>query len=91
MEITEKTMGDTFLGYWSPTGGIEVEKALTPSERAFVVAHEYYHSTDPTKKWWVRELKATLCPLWGFVLLSLRTLFSGRWLRYLSQRGQRNG
>jgi len=83
-----------FVGYWNPNEcEISVATHLTTAERAFVVAHEYYHSQDYTSSsrrfWWWRELKASAMPLWGFVRLSFRTITDlDRIKRYVGRKGK---
>ena len=87
MEIIEKKVEWPFVGYYQ-NGVIEVGADLTAPERAFVVAHEYCHSTEDKPLWWVwREARATIYPLLGFVMLCFR--FLPRLPSYAIARGQR--
>ena len=86
IEHTKKFVGP-FVGYYS-NDRIRILDSLTAPERAFVVAHEYYHSQDTSKYWMLRELKATVLPLVGCVMLLFRVLFDFKRLaKYISQKG----
>lgn len=87
MEIIEKKLSWPFVGYYRG-GKIEVEASLSAPERAFVVAHEYCHSTEKKSLWWVwREARATIYPLLGFVMLCIRAI--PRLPAYVIAKGQR--
>lgn len=82
-----------FIGYYNENG-ISVLNKLTAPERAFVVAHEYYHSQDTSewsrRFWWWGELKATVLPLIGFVMVVFRKVFNLKGLlKYIGQKGSR--
>jgi len=95
IEHVDKFTGP-FYGYCSKgvkEDKIKVLASLTAPERAFVVAHEYYHSQDSSASsmdhWWLRELKATLLPLCGFVMLTCRTIYNWRRLAaYINRKGR---
>lgn len=79
-----------FIGYWDGDK-IQVSTGLSKAERAFVVAHEYYHSQDNSNHWITRELKATLCPLLGCLMIVGRAIFNPKRIyTYIKMRGTRS-
>lgn len=75
------------FGYAYPALNIiQIKEDLPKAAKAFVVAHEIYHLTDPSKNWIVREFKANLwaafAPLIGGLMVVGMSLFSPARLKF---------
>lgn len=88
IEEVEKFNGP-FVGYFDGEK-IKVLDSLSPCRKSYVVAHEFYHSTETKERhWFIRELRAALGPLWGFVLILWdRVCNLPEFIRYLRQKGR---
>jgi hypothetical protein len=66
-------------------GRIEIRNDLPPCAISFLAAHEVYHSFDAEKRWWLREIKATLAPFIGFLIVRIMSLSPYRLAYYLKR------
>lgn len=83
-EIPKKEMGDNYGLAESYT--VRVREDLPVFVKAFIVAHEYYHIKDTSKNVFLREVKATVMPLLGFLYIVICSLVSPSRLRFYIKR-----
>lgn len=82
--IPKKEMGDNYGT--AESYSVRVREDLPVFAKAFIVAHEYYHIKDISKNVFLREVKATVMPLLGFLYVVLRSLVSLSRLRFYIKR-----